>query len=132
MVIQDAHCFACGKDNPIGLHLIFRMQDGKYVAVKTLSADYQGYDGIIHGGILTTMMDEAMAAYLNKAVGQKAVTARLNVRYRQPAPVGEELTITTWEKSRKGNFVTMEACISRADGTVTTEATGQMAIIETK
>ena len=129
MAINDTHCFACGKDNPIGLKLDFTLQDGQYVAIKKLSADYQGYDGIVHGGILTTMMDEAMAGYLNKAVCQKAVTARLDVRYRKPAPIGEELTIRCWEDSRKGAFVTMKATISLTDGTITTEATGKMAIV---
>ena len=131
MEFRDAHCFACGKENPIGLKLDFSFQDGKYVAVKKLSRDYQGYDGIVHGGILTTMMDEAMAGYLNKELGQKAVTARLDVRYRKPAPVGEELTVTSWEESRKGNFVSMKATVALPDGTITTEAAGKMAIVPT-
>lgn len=127
--INDSHCFACGQDNPIGLHLDFKLQEGKYTAVKTLSADYQGYEGIVHGGILTTMMDEAMAGYFCKALGQKAVTARLDVRYRKPAPIGEPLTIASWEESRRGNFVNMKATVALADGTVVTEASGKLAIV---
>lgn len=130
MSTNDSYCFACGKNNPIGLKLEFKMQDGKYTTMKTLPKEYQGYDGIAHGGILTTMLDEAMASYLNKELGQQAVTARLDVRYRKPAPIGEMLTLSSWEESRKGNFVSMKAEIALPDGTVAAEANGKMAIID--
>lgn len=130
MSANDSYCFACGKNNPIGLKLEFRMQDGKYTSKKTLSKEYQGYDGMAHGGILTTMLDEVMAAYLNKELGQRAVTARLDVRYRKPAPIGETLTLSGWEESRKGNFVSMKAEITLPDGTIAAEANGKMAIVE--
>ncbi len=130
MSANDSYCFACGKDNPIGLKLAFHMQDGKYTTTKMLAKEYQGYDGIAHGGILTTMLDESMAGYLNKELGEHAVTARLDVRYRKPAPINEELTISSWEESRKGNFVSMKAEITRADGTIIAEASGKMAIVE--
>ena len=129
MSANDNYCFACGKNNPIGLKLEFKMQDGKYTTTKILPKEYQGYDGIVHGGILTTMLDEAMASYLNKELGQQAVTARLDVRYRKPAPIGEMLTLTSWEESRKGSFVSMKAEISLPDGTIAAEASGKMAVI---
>lgn len=131
MEIRDTYCFGCGQENPIGLKLAFQLQENRYIAVKTLPKEYQGYDGIVHGGILSTMMDEAMAGYLNKALGQKAVTARLDIRYRQPAPVGVPLTIASWEESRRGSFVNMKASIATEDGTIVTEATGKMALVNT-
>ena len=123
---NDAYCFACGKKNPIGLKLDFFMQDGKCVARKVVPKEYQGYEGIVHGGILTTMMDEAMVKCLVMAGGEQAVTAKLEVRYRQPTPVGEELTVSGWEESRKHNFVRMKAAIALPDGTVTAEGSAQM------
>ncbi len=129
MEIRDTYCFGCDQENPIGLKLAFSPMENKYMAVKIVPREYQGYDGIVHGGILATMMDEAMAGYLNKSLGQKAVTARLDIRYRQPAPVGVPLTIASWEESRRGSFVNMKAAISLADGTIVTEATGKMALI---
>ena len=92
--------------------------------------EYQGYDGIAHGGILTTMLDESMAGYLNKELGEKAVTARLDIRYRKPVPIGEELVITSWVESRKGSFVSMKGSIALPDGTIAVEGSGKLAIVE--
>ena len=125
---NDSYCFACGKENPIGLKLDFSMQHGKCVARKVVPREYQGYEGIVHGGILTTMLDEIMVKYLILSGGEQAVTAKLEIRYRQPTPVGEMLTISGWEESRKKNFVRMRAAIALPDGMVTAEGTAQMAL----
>ena len=125
----ETYCFACGPDNPIGLHLDFHFTAEKYVAEKTLPHEYQSYEGVVHGGIVTTMLDEAMGGYLYSS-GEKAVTARLDVRYRKPTPVGEQLVITGWEESRRGSFVNMMETIALADGTVTAEGTAKMALVD--
>ena len=125
----ETYCFACGPDNPIGLHLDFHFTAEKYVAEKTLPHEYQSYEGVVHGGIVTTMLDEAMGGYLYSS-GEKAVTARLDVRYRKTTPVGEHLVITGWEESRRGSFVNMKATIALADGTVTAEGTAKMALVD--
>lgn len=125
----ETYCFACGPDNPIGLHLDFHFTAEKYVAEKILPHEYQSYEGVVHGGIVTTMLDEAMGGYLYSS-GEKAVTARLDVRYRKPTPVGEQLVITGWEESRRGSFVNMKATIALADGTVTAEGTAKMALVD--
>jgi len=125
----ETYCFACGPDNPIGLHLDFHFTAEKYVAEKTLPHEYQSYEGVVHGGIVTTMLDEAMGGYLYSS-GEKAVTARLDVRYRKPTPVGEQLVITGWEESRRGSFVNMKATIALADGTITAEGTAKMALVD--
>lgn len=125
----ETYCFACGPDNPIGLHLDFHFAEEKYVAEKTLPHEYQSYEGVVHGGIVTTMLDEAMGGCLYSS-GEKAVTARLDVRYRKPTPVGEQLVITGWEESRRGSFVNMKATIALADGTVTAEGTAKMALVD--
>lgn len=122
------YCFACGRDNPIGLHLDFSEQDGKYVAVKTLPKEFQSYNGILHGGIVTTLLDEAMGGMLYEKEGAPALTAKLEVRYHHPTPIGEELTIVGWEESRRRNMVNMQAEIKLADGTVTAEASAKMMI----
>jgi acyl-coenzyme A thioesterase PaaI-like protein len=126
---REDYCFACGQENPIGLHLRFGFQDGRFVTKKTLPREYQSFAGIVHGGIVTTLLDEAMGGMLYES-GEKAVTARLDVRYRHPTPIGEELTIMGWEEERRGRFVKMKATIALADGTVTAEGTAQMAVVE--
>lgn len=126
---NESYCFACGKSNPIGLKLEFSLQDGKCVAQKKVPREYQGYDGIVHGGIITTMLDEAMAKYLIMSDGVRALTAKLEIRYRQPTPTDQVLTITGREESRKQNFVLMKATVALPDGTITAEGKAQMAIV---
>lgn len=128
----EEYCFACGPENPIGLHLDFHMEGKRFTTRKTLPSEYQGYSGIVHGGIVTTMLDEAMGGYLYHELGERAVTARLDVRYRNPAPVGEELVIAGWEESRRGGFVSMKAELALTDGTVLAEAAAKMALVGEK
>ena len=125
----DNYCFACGKENPIGLHLNFKIEDDKFVAEKELSRKYQSFTGIVHGGIVTTLLDEAMGGYL-VALGKKGVTARISVRYRKPTPVGEPLKIIGWQDSSRGRFIDMKAKIVLPDGSVSAEGEARMALVE--
>lgn len=127
--LDDAYCFACGKENPIGLRLQFAIEGERYIARHTVLPEYQSYSGIVHGGIVSTMLDEAMGGYLY-AKGCKAVTARLNIRYREATPVGKPLKIVGWITAQRGKFIDMAATVSLADGTVTAEGTAKMAVVE--
>ncbi len=95
-------CFACGKDNPIGLKLTFEYNESQAISYHTISENFQGYDGITHGGIIATLLDEAMAKIiLNK--GLEAVTGEISLKYRKPVPTGKEVKIIgeiIQEKSR--------------------------------
>ena len=124
----DHYCFACGKNNPIGLHLNFKIIDDRFVATKTLSREYQSYPGIVHGGIVSTMLDEAMGGLIVER-GEKAVTAKMELRYRKPTPVGEPVTVTGWEESRRRNMVITKGTITLSDGSIAAEATATMMIV---
>ena len=126
---EDRYCFACGADNPIGLHLAFREADGAYVAAFVAPPELQSYGGVVHGGIVGRLLDESMGRYLY-AQGCRAVTAKLEVRYRRPTPVGEQLTVVGRILKRRGKFVDACASVMRDDGTVTAEATAKLAIVE--
>ncbi len=126
---DDAYCFACSKENPIGLQLEFSFQEEYYVAEYIVRKEYQSYRGIVHGGIVSTMLDEAMGGYLY-AKGILAVTARLNIRYREKTPVGVPLKIKGWIMSQKGKFIDMAASVTLPDGTVSAEGTAKMAVME--
>lgn len=117
---RDTWCFACGPDNPIGLKMKFSEEGDKYVARFTAGPELQGYDGIVHGGIVSTLLDEIMARY-PYAKGENTVTARLEIRYRQPTPVGKELTVTGWIVSKRGRIYETAGTVALADGTVTAE-----------
>jgi acyl-coenzyme A thioesterase PaaI-like protein len=126
---ENSYCFACGVENPIGLHLDFHFDGEYYIAEYETKREYQSYDGIVHGGIISTFLDEAMGGYLYEK-GYTAVTARLNIRHREKTPTGVPLKIASWITSRRGSFVDMAATVSLPDGTVTAEGTAKMAIVE--
>jgi len=113
-------CFACGKNNPIGLKLEFREEEDKYITTFIPGPEHQGYDGIVHGGIISTLLDEVMARY-PYANGMNTVTARLEVRFRQATLVGQNLTITGWVTNRRGKMLELAGAVTLPDGTVTAE-----------
>jgi len=117
---RNRWCFACGRDNPIGLQLNFREENDTYITTFTPGPQHQGYDGVVHGGIVSTLLDEIMARYVYSK-GVNAVTARLEIRYRRPTPVGQELTITGKIVRQRGKMFEMTGCIQLADGTITAE-----------
>ncbi|MBP2650880.1 MAG: ThioeSPTERase superfamily protein [Firmicutes bacterium] len=121
-------CFACGKLNPIGLKLEFLEQDNKYIAEFTPGAEHQGYDGVVHGGIISTLLDEIMARYYY-AKGFHAVTARLEVRFRKPTPVGRKITVCGWVIKERGKMIEMAAEIRLADGSVSAEGKATLMIV---
>ncbi|MDQ7859778.1 MAG: PaaI family thioesterase [Armatimonadota bacterium] len=125
--VRDASsCFVCGRDNPIGLHVAFRTEDGRVVGEFTPSALHVGFAGIVHGGILAAVLDDAMAA-LGYMRGEPTVTARLAVRYRRPARPGEPLRVEASETGRRGALQQARAVLRAADGAVVAEAEGTLA-----
>ncbi len=122
--IDDQMCFACGLENPIGLKLTFRQEGDAYVTTFIPPRDFQGYQGILHGGIMATLLDEVMARYVWQEIAAPAATARLEVRYRRPAPVGCPIEVRAWITDRRGARVFRTAAEARlADGTLLAEAT---------
>ena len=81
------YCFVCGKNNPNGLRLSFEIDKEKQILKTTFVASptYQGWDGIVHGGILCTLLDEAMANLVYE-LGYQAVTASIEIRFKKPPP----------------------------------------------
>jgi len=118
-------CFACGQNNPIGLRLKFELIDGKYTTKFTPRTEHQGYDDITHGGIVSTLLDEAMAK-LVWSMGRFAVTADLKVRFKKRALVGEELTVTGWVKSETRRLLSCAAEARNPRGELIAEAEGTM------
>lgn len=86
-------CFACGTDNPIGLKLDFKLEGDQVTAYFVPTETHQGYPGMMHGGLVTTLLDEAMAKVLNLQQ-IVAVTATIDVKFRHIVPIGERLTIS--------------------------------------
>ncbi len=86
-------CFVCGRDNPVGLHMHFRSEAGRVYAEYIPHEEHQGYPGVMHGGLVTAILDEVIGrtAILNDFW---CMTAKLEVRFNCPVPIGAQLEIT--------------------------------------
>lgn len=89
---DDGFCFVCGRDNPYGLKLAFSNLNGKIVSEFTPARVYQGYTKITHGGIISTVLDEAMI-YAAMKDGVFPITAELTVRFKKPLMTDETAII---------------------------------------
>lgn len=108
-------CFACGKENPHGLGLQFRRIARSRVSAEcTLGEDYQGYPGIVQGGIVSTLLDSAMTNCLF-ADGIEAMTARLNARFQEPVLVDREMTVAAHLVGQRGRLYDLKASIVQDD-----------------
>lgn len=114
-------CFACSPHNPIGLKLAFKM-DGEVCRARYVAKpEHQGWNGVVHGGLVATMLDEAMAQWLWQN-GFTTMTAEMTTRYSHAVPVGEELTIEGRMISKRGRIMEMAAQILLPDGRVAAKA----------
>ncbi len=100
-------CFACGKDNPIGLQIVFHVEGDECNAEFTPNENHVGWEDTVHGGILYSALDDVTANVLYKQK-RKAHTARCEIRYRQPARVGESLLLKGWIEKEKGRLVVLK------------------------
>jgi acyl-coenzyme A thioesterase PaaI-like protein len=111
--IEDAPmCFACGPDNPIGLRIRFDVDGDECTAEFTPNENHVGFSDTVHGGIIYTALDDVTANILYQQ-GRKAHTARCEIRYRQPARVGEALKIKGWVESERRRLVMLKGEIRR-------------------
>jgi len=121
-----SQCFACGDDNPIGLHLDDIRREGEEVhATLRPRTDYQGYPGVLHGGISATALDEVMGWSAILLAGIWAATATMEVRYRAQIPVDQALALVAGISAGAGRRrVRAWARLLLPDGRVGVEATG--------
>jgi uncharacterized protein (TIGR00369 family) len=118
-------CFACGQANPIGLRLRFEDDGDGIRAEFTPGPQYQGYEGVLHGGIVAAALDDAMANLFHRQ-GRETLTARLEIRYRREAPIGRRLVVTARTTAERGRIFTAEATLALPDGTCLAEARGTL------
>ena len=127
--LSDEMCFGCGQKNPIGLKLRFR-RDGRAVRAEfTPREDYQGWPGIVHGGITGCLLDEAMS-YATNFAGFTCVTAKIEMRLKRPAPLDETFMITSSVTRHTRKVMNTEASVTLRDGTVIAESKGTHFVIE--
>jgi uncharacterized protein (TIGR00369 family) len=119
----DHGCFGCGEQNPMGLKLAFYRKEDGVVARYTPKAEHEGYTRMTHGGIVSTMLDEAMSWAVIDS-GGLAVTAKMSVDFRKPVPSGEELTLSARVARDRGRAVETTGEITSQGGEVLASSTG--------
>lgn len=125
MIIKvDSGCFGCGQDNPIGLKLKFMEEGDEFWAEYMPREVYQGYPGILHGGIISTLLDEVMVNQMLYR-GISTVTVELNVRFKKPVPIGRKLRVTSRIRNESRLVFEMESRLE-VDGEVHAEGRAKL------
>jgi uncharacterized protein (TIGR00369 family) len=122
----DGRCFGCGPLNEEGLQMTFLPEGEVSVAEFEVPARYQSWKGVVHGGMVALLLDEAVgwAAWHR---GHPGVTGKLEVRYRLPLKVGERIRLTGRVVNVRRTLVHASASITRiSDGTTVAEATATL------
>ena len=121
-------CFACGQKNPIGLKLNFDW-DGKAARAEfTPDKLHQGWSGLVHGGIISCLLDEAMS-YVTLFEGVNSLTAKMQTRFRRPVQIDEPLIITASLTKKTRKLVEAKAEISLKDSTPVADSTATLFIL---
>ncbi len=120
-------CFVCGMRNPCGLRLSFQQEAGRVYADFTGDEAHQGFPGVVHGGILASILDEAMGRVPVATEHRWVMTARLELRYRAPARTGVPLRVWAEATDSRARMIRIkgwiapvaqpEAIVCEADGT---------------
>jgi len=119
------YCYACGDLNPIGLHLEFKM-DGEWAEAQFVPLpEHQGYPGYVHGGVVSTLLDEAMG-WATHGRSIWAVTGRLEMRFRNIVPTHELLTVRGKIQNDRGRTLEVIAELRNNDGKLLAESKGLM------
>lgn len=119
---DENHCFVCSPHNPTGLHLQFRQEDGVIRTEFVPGTWHEGWQGVVHGGILAAVLDEAMA-YALFFRGVKGVTAKMEVRYRAPIHKSDTLQVEARMIRNTRRLAELHGLIRR-DGEPVVEAEG--------
>lgn len=122
---NSRNCFVCGVSNPFGLHLKFyETGPGEVTADTIIPEQYQGYPGVVHGGIVAAMLDEVSGRALMGSgdATRFMFTARLEVHYRKNVPVGERLQLIGRAGKSRGRSAAASGSIYNAGGELLAEA----------
>ena len=125
---NSRHCFVCGVENPFGLHLEFYEEEpGRVVAEIVVPDQFQGYPGVVHGGVIAAMLDEVSGRTMLRGNPPRwMVTAKLDIRYRKPVPTGKRILLEGKAKEDNGKVAVVTGAIFDADRKILAESEAVM------
>lgn len=118
-------CFVCGSENPIGLRVQFERTPSGVRTEVCPGHRFEGFDGVLQGGVVAGLMDDAMWYAIFGGPGTITMTAELTVRYKAPVPVETPLTVTGQIIEQRRSLFTCAAAITGPDGRLLAEASGK-------
>lgn len=128
----DGHCFGCGPLNEEGLRMKFEQGSDSSVAEFVVSDRYQSWSGMVHGGVMALMLDEAVG-WAAWHAGHPGVTGRLQVSYRRPLRLGEPVRVVgKVDRTRRTLVYTSAYIESREDGSRIADATATLMAVTTR
>jgi uncharacterized protein (TIGR00369 family) len=132
VVTYDGRCFGCGADNEEGLRMRFSPTDDGSVCEFVVPERYQSWRGMVHGGVVALMLDEAVG-WAAWHAGRPGLTGRLDVRYRRPLRLGERVRVVGRVDRVRRSLVYASATIDQVgDGARIAEATATLMAVPTE
>jgi acyl-coenzyme A thioesterase PaaI-like protein len=127
---EHAQCLMCGPENPSGLKVKFKVQpDGSVAAAFDCLPMLQSYPSVLHGGVISALLDSAMASALF-AIGVVAVTAALEIRFLAPTSTGRFAMVRAWTESAGAHPLYLQRAELIQDGKVVVEAKAKFIVRE--
>ncbi len=121
-------CFGCGQENPIGLRLSPHVDGDAVVASFVPKDDHQGWPGIVHGGIIASLLYEVLENFAHQR-GIVAMMRRMDTRLRRPAKTGVEIKARSWLTERSDREMHVSATLTSADGVLIAEGEAALVIL---
>jgi len=121
-IVDDGRCFICGKENPIGLKADFCIDPQRRRAETRvrIGNEFQGWQGITHGGIISALLDE-ICAQACMGSGLTVVTSQMKLHYKAPVPTGSLVTVIGEVVGERRRLVDVKGWLE-LDGKIMAEA----------
>jgi len=122
------NCFGCGSDNPIGLKLNYRVEDENIVTDFVPQEHHQGWPGITHGGIITSLLYEVMENYPYQK-GIVAMMRGMETRFRKPINIGQTIIAKSWLVEESGRMMKVAGSLTNQDGVLLAQGEADLLVL---
>jgi uncharacterized protein (TIGR00369 family) len=127
---MDTSCFACGSANPCGLHMKFFTDGEKLYSTVVPPAHLSGWESLLHGGIISTLLDEIMAWTAIHLLQRIILTKSMQVEFLRPIHVNTELEVQGWVEAQEGHKAWIQGVILDSQGHRMAESKGELVLFE--